>query len=210
MRSISKTSLDRLAHYHYYLKQLDRKHRDFVSDERLAADLNLALPDVRKDLENLDPMLTISNIHQVKRLLEIIEACLGYNRSNRALIVGAGKLGKALLDYHGFKSCGLDIAAVFDQDKDIAGTYLGNTQVLPLERLEEMILRLQIHIGIITTPPEAAQSLTNRMIEAGITGIWNFSLAVLKVPAHITIQNSSLYGDFLKLKHKMEEKNEYQ
>jgi len=205
MRGIPKTSLDRLAHYHYYLKQLEGKHRDFVSDERLAADLNLSVSAIRRDLENLDPMLTISKIHQVKRLLQIIEACLGYNRPNRAVIVGAGRLGKALMDYHGFKTCGLDIAAIFDQDEDIAGTYIGDRQVLDLEKLEEMIVRFHVHVGIITTPPEAAQNVANRMIEAGIGGIWNFSLAVLKTPAHVATQNSSLYGDFLELKHQMEE-----
>ena len=205
--SIPKKSLKRMAHYHYYLRQLEKKQRDFVSSDRLASDLNLTPEQVREDMANMDDTLVISDIYNVKKLKQLIEEFLGYNRQNTAVIAGAGNLGKALLNYHGFKACGLEILGVFDQDENLIGKKFGGKTTMAMEKMEDIISRLQPKIGIITTPPEPAQMIANKMIENGIKGIWNFSLAILKVPDHIVLQNSSLYNDFLKLSHKIQEKN---
>ncbi len=198
-------SLKRLAHYHFYLKQLQKKNRDFVSNERLAADLNLSISDVREDLENYNESLSVSDIHSVENLISTVEKFLEQENKNSAVIVGIGNLGKALLDYQGFKACGLEILAVFDNNPQVIGNKLANHEIFSVDRLEELTKRLSINIGIITTPPEPAQRIANALISSGVKGIWNFSLAILKVPENITLKNTSLYSDYVSLSQKIQE-----
>ena len=208
MISIPKKSLKRLAHYHYYLKELASRHRDFVSNQRLASDLNLSLEQVKEDLGFLYENIGISEIHSVDVLLKKAEELLGKNNGKYAVIAGAGNLCRALMSYRGFKeSFGLEILSLFDTDDRIIGQTIGGREVFHIERMEDIIKRLGVNIGIITTPPEPAQSIANRMVDAGVTAIWNFSLAVIKVPPYVALQNSSLYTDLLNLTHKMYEHN---
>lgn len=201
--NIPKNTLKRLAHYHYYLKQLRDSNREFVSTERLAYDLALSIGDVREDLENLQESLSITDIHNVEVLLSVTEKYLGYNQQSIAYIIGAGNLGRALLNYPGFKTCGLDILALFDSDTSLIGNKIGDKEVFSVSRLGELTHRMKVNIGIITTPPEPAQGIANVLVENGIKGIWNFSSAILKVPENIVLRNTSLYGDYLQLIHQM-------
>ncbi len=206
MISIPKKSLKRLVHYHYYLKELAGRHRDFVSNQRLASDLNLTIDQVKEDLGYLYENIGISEIHSVDILIKRMEELLGKNNEKFAVIAGAGNLCRALMSYHGFKnSFGLEILSLFDIDDRITGQTIGGREIFHIDHMEDIIKRMGVKIGIITTPPEPAQSLANRMVESGITAIWNFSLAVIKVPADVALQNSSLYSDFLNLTHKMYE-----
>jgi redox-sensing transcriptional repressor len=195
--AIPNKSLKRLAHYQFYLRQLEKRNRDFVSNERLATDLNLKISDVREDLENYQESLSMSDVHSVENLLSIIEKCLGNENRNTAILIGAGNLGKALLQYPGFKACGLDIVAVFEKNRKMYGQEISGKEVFSIDRLEELTQRLKVGIGIIATPPEPAQSIANSLISAGVKGIWNFSLAVLKVPNTIALRNTSLTANML-------------
>lgn len=201
--NIPKETLKRLAHYHFYLRQMKANNREFVSNERLSTDLNLSISVIREDLENLRESLGISDIHKVENLLSIVEIYLGYNQKNTAFIVGAGNLGRALLDYGGFKTCGLEIITVFDNNPEIIGSKISGIEVFPVDRLEELAGRMKVNIGIITTPPEPAQKIANMLVEGGVRGIWNFSSAVIKVPEEIVLSNTSLYNDYLELMQRM-------
>ena len=205
---ISSRLLKRLAHYQFYLKQLDKQYRDFVSIDRLAADMNLNEEEVIEDLESLDSVYTLSRIFDVKRLLRVIEDLIEPKDVKTAVLVGTGNFGKALLNYEGFKNLGFEIIAVFDDSKDLIGRKLNNIEVLDIERLEDIIQRLGIKIGIITTPPEPAQSIANRMIESGVQGIWNFTLSLLKVPETVVLQENPLYSNLIQLLNNINKKNE--
>lgn len=201
--SIPKKSLKRLAHYRFYLQQLQKRNRDFVSNERLAMDLNVSIQEIRQDLENLNASLSSSDIHSVDSLLTIVDKYLGNDQTKSAVIVGAGNLGKALLNYEGFQTLGLDIAAIFDNNENIIGKQVNDKDILSIEKLEELVSRMKIKTGIITTPAESAQSIADIMIEGGIQAIWNFSLAIIKVPDDIVIKNTTLYSDYLRLLQKL-------
>ncbi len=206
---IPTKSLKRLAHYRYYLTRLERDKREYVSNERLARDLNITVEEVREDMENLNPALGLSEIHQVSLLTRIVEDYLGYRNKNSAVIAGIGNLGRALAGYEGFRSYGLEVLALFDSQPGLVGTMAGELEILDIRKMAELISRLHVQIGIITTPPEVAQPLADTMVEAGIRGIWNFTLAVLKVPEHISLQNSSLHNDFLNLTQQIEREHEH-
>ncbi len=197
--NILTKTLKHLPHYQYYLQQLMKKGREFVSNERLATDLGLSIPEVRRDLENLNESLGMAEIHRVESLISIVERYLGYDQCNRAIIAGAGNLGRALLNYPWFKTNGLDIIAIFDNDPALVGSMVQEKEVLHIERMEDLSKRLKVNIGIIATPPEPAQRIANIMVECGVQGIWNFSLAIIRVPEPTVLRNTSLYIDYLKL-----------
>lgn len=205
---ISNKLLKRLAHYQFYLQQLVKRYRDFVSIERLAADMNLKEEEVIEDLEGLDSVYSLSRIFDVKRLLRIIEDLIEPKDIKTAAIVGAGNFGKALLKYEGFKNLGFEIIAVFDSNPELIGQKLNNLEVLDIDRMENIIQRLGIKIGIITTPPEPAQCIANRMIESGVQGIWNFTLSLLKVPETVVLQENPLYSNLIQLMNNINKRND--
>lgn len=200
--------LKRLSHYHYYLKQLEKRNHDYVSNEGLASHMGLHIDQVRSDLENLHESLSVGVIHSVKNLLGIVEIYLGYDQTNTAVIAGAGNLGRALLNYQGFNLYGLDILAIFDNDEQIVGTKVGEKEIYPVDRLEELTERLKVRMGIISTPAGPAQEIADMMIESGIKGLWNFTQVRIRVPKDVDIRNTSLYADYLWLSQKLERKLE--
>lgn len=205
---ISKKLLKRLAHYQFYLKQLEKRHRDFVSIDRLAADMNLSEEEIIEDFESLDSVYTLSRIFNVKRLLNILDELIEPKDVKTAVLVGVGNFGKALLNYEGFKNLGFDIIAVFDSNPELIGQKLNSIEVLDIDRMENMIQRLGIKVGIITTPPEPAQCIANRMIESGVQGIWNFTLSLLKVPESVVLQENPLYSNLIQLMNNINKRNE--
>ena len=195
--------LKRLPHYHYCLGQMAKRNRDYVSSEHLATDLGLSIKQVQEDLENLHESLSISDIHSVESLLSIVETNMGYDQVNTAVLAGAGNLGLALLGYPGFRIYGLDIKAAFDSDDQLIGKKVDEIEIYSIDRLEEILAIHGVEIGIITTPPEPAQQIVDRMIDAGIKGIWNFTQARIKIPCDTELKNTSIYSDYLSLSHKV-------
>ena len=121
-------------------------------------------------------------------LIREIEQFLGYDAADDAVIAGAGKLGKALLDYKGFKDYGLNILAAFDVDERIVGTELNGKPILHISKIQDTCRRLNIRIGIITVPVEYAQPVCDQFVESGVLAVWNFAPVHLKVPEHILVQ----------------------
>ena len=110
----------------------------------------------------------------------------------RIVLVGAGNLGKALLSYDGFSDYGLDVIAAFDTDSTLTGTLISGKPVLPMEDLEVVCTEKKIHLGIITVPVAAAQSVCDQLISFGIRAIWNFAPTILKVPKGVLVENENL------------------
>lgn len=204
--NIPRKLLKRLSKYHFYLGRLEKRNRDFVSNECLAADLGLEIRQVREDLENLHNALSVYDVHNVKKLQGIVEKYLGVDRANTAIIAGAGNLGRALLNYSGFHLYRLTILAIFDTSEQLVGTKVGGKEVFSIDSLEEVAEPLKASIGIITTPPDPAQLVANKMIGAGVKGIWNFTQATIKVPKGVELRNTSLCADYLWLSQKLERK----
>ena len=121
--------------------------------------------------------------------MEDIESFLGYDNTTDAIIVGAGKLGCALLGYEGFAEYGLNIVAAFDRTphEDDSGK-----PVYPMEKLHSFCKRNKSLMGIITVPAAHAQQVADMRIACGIKAIWNFAAVHLDAPANILIQNQNM------------------
>ena len=167
---------------------------------------------VRKDLASIGvrgrPRVGFSTIE----LMEAVRLTLGFNDTYKAVIVGAGRLGGAIASYAGFAKYGLYIVALFDVDSERVGNVQGGVFVQPLENIETVIVRHDVHLAILTVPAEAAQPLADRMVAAGIRAIWNFAPSSLVVPPDVFVRHEHIsiglgeLGYFLKQRRNAEER----
>lgn len=191
-KEISRATLKRLPTYLSYLKALPSEASANISATALAAGLHMGEVQVRKDLALVSDGGRPKIGYNRKHLIADIENFLGYGNSNDAVLIGAGKLGRALLGYGGFAEYGLNIVAAFDANDTLIGTTNGGKPIMHLSRLGEVCQRYKIKIGIITVPAEYAQGVCDLLIENGILAIWNFAPKHLNVPDGILVQNENM------------------
>lgn len=190
---ISRKTLERLPVYHHYLECRDAEGVINISAPAIALDLQLNEVQVRKDIAMVARSAGKPKTgYVVKDLVEDMEEFLGYHNTNQAVLVGAGSLGSALLSYRGFEQYGVEIVMAFDADESRTGKKVGDKMILPMEKLENLCQRLNIHIGIITVPAQAAQAVCDRLVAGGVKAVWNFAPTHLTVPDHVLVQNENM------------------
>ena len=184
---ISKATLDRLPAYLRYLKGEAGKGVVFISSASIAQDMRLSAISVRKDLALVSAPGKPRMGFEVARLIADMEGLLGYNRYTNAIVMGAGRLGRAILCYEGFENYGMHIVAGFDNSPSKIGAVSGKP-IYPVERLKEIVARQSIQKAIITVPKEAAREACDMLIEAGVHSILNFAPTYLTVPDGMQIK----------------------
>lgn len=189
--SISKRTLLRLTQYLNYLKRLD-DGREFISSAAIAEALGLNQVQVRKDLACVSSGGRPKVGYPITLLIKDLKSFLGYQDVQSAIVVGAGRLGKALLGYEGFSNYNFDVIAAFDQDQMLCDQTASGKQILPMHKMKEICDKHQVQIGIITVPSASAQQVCDRLVEIGIEAIWNFASTHLTVPQHVFIQNENM------------------
>lgn len=204
-KGISKSALRRLPVYLQYLKSLPEVSTSNISATMLAAALGLGEVQVRKDLALVSSSGRPKIGYNIKDLILELENFLGYNNVNDAVIIGAGKLGKALLEFKGFEQYGLNIVAAFDADDNKVGQTDEAKNIFPISEFSHLCSRLKIHIGIITVPAESAQDVCNQMIQNGILAIWNFAPTHLDVPPNILVHNENMAASLAVLSNHLKE-----
>ncbi len=190
-KEISKSVLKRLPVYLAYLKNLPEDAPPYISATSMANALGMGDVQVRKDLAMVSDGGRPKIGYSRENLVDDIEQFLGYDNTNNCVLIGAGKLGLALLGYGGFDEYGLNIMAAFDVSpcKD---TTDGGKPIFPMEKLESYCRANKVCMGIITVPAAFAQQVCNQLIAAGIKAIWNFAPTHLEVPSHILVQNENM------------------
>ena len=190
MPNITKATLRRLPLYLQYIRSSVREER--TSASAIARGLGLGEVLVRKDLSLVCEAGRPKLGYQTETLSSALEEILGVHQYVPAVIVGAGRLGSALMGYDGFAEYGLEIAAAFDCDPQKEGTTYGGKTVYRMDQLADYCREHNIRIGVLTVPAQAAQEVCNEMIQSGITAIWNFAPRALDVPEHVTVQQENL------------------
>ena len=188
---ISKSVLKRLPGYLSYLKGLPDAAGPYISATALANALHMGEVLVRKDLAMVSDGGRPKVGYLKESLIEDISQFLGYDNTTDAILVGAGKLGQALLGYGGFEAYGLNILAAFDTKPSADQTAEGKP-IYPVEQMERFCQENKVLMGIITVPVKHAQVVCDQMIACGIKGIWNFAPTHLDVPANILVQNENM------------------
>ena len=189
--TISKATLGRLPSYLEFLRNLPPDKVPYISATAIAKHLGLGEVQVRKDLAAVSGAGKPKLGYVTAELVEKLEDCLGYNQLTFAVLVGAGKLGRALLQYDEFEKYGVKISAAFDSNERVIS--LGSkTEILPMNQFEYFCKTKNIKLGIITVGEGSAQAVCDQMVKSGITAIWNFAPCKLKVPVGILLQNENL------------------
>ncbi|GAB6137213.1 redox-sensing transcriptional repressor Rex [Halanaerobaculum tunisiense] len=186
------TTIERLPLYYRCLQKLDSQQVEVISSQDLGDMLGIPSTQVRKDLSYYGEFGRRGVGYEVSVLLRNLERILGLNEDWEIVLVGAGNLGHALVNYGGFRNLGLEINYVLDVDRSKIGNCLGEAEIYPISELEELINEKQIKIGIIAVPETEAQSVANRLIAAGVEAIWNFAPTRLEVAEDIEVRNEDL------------------
>ncbi|MBE6974542.1 MAG: redox-sensing transcriptional repressor Rex [Ruminococcaceae bacterium] len=191
-KEISKAVLKRLPGYLAYLKSIPEEGASpYISATSLANALGMGEVQVRKDLAMVSDGGRPKIGYLRERLIDDIEQFLGYDNTTDAVLIGAGKLGLALMAYKGFEEYGLNILAAFDQAPRAEFTEEGKP-IFPMERLEGFCRENKVLMGIITVPAEGAQQVCDALIHSGIKAIWNFAPVHLDVPEKILVQAENM------------------
>lgn len=191
-RILSYPSIRRMPSYLRILKDLVATDQKAVSATFLAKALGFEPIVVRKDFDPL-PITGKSGVgYDIHELIKAIEDHLGWNNITDAFLVGTGNLGTALLGYRGFEQYGVKIVLAFDIDPAKTAQTINDVHVLPIDELSLMAERMKVQIGVLAVPAECAQAIADKMILAGIRGIWNFAPVKLVVPENVVVQNEDL------------------
>ena len=189
--TISKATLGRLPSYLEFLRNLPPDKVPYISATAIAKHLGLGEVQVRKDLAAVSGAGKPKLGYVTAELVEKLEDFLGCNQLTSAVLVGAGKLGRALLQYDEFEKYGVKISAAFDSNERAIS--LGSkTEILPMNQFEYFCKTKNIKLGIITVGEGSAQAVCDQMVKSGITAIWNFAPCKLNVPDGILLQNENL------------------
>lgn len=183
---ISRATTGRLPEYLTYVKSLPNDIR-FVSSTAIAKGLELGEVQVRKDLSAVCGKGKPKVGYDRDELLSSLETALDTRSGCEAVIVGAGKLGKALLGFGGFSDYGIIIRKAFDINPDT-----GSPDILPIDALPSYCSLHQTEIGIICVPPEAAQDAADMLVRSGISAIWCFAPVRLRLPDSVKVQYENL------------------
>ena len=190
---IPRATIERLSVYLEILANLKAEGTEVISSEQMAAASKSNASQIRKDLAYFGEFGVRGVGYYVKDLMQSITSSLGIDREWRAVLVGIGNMGRALLNHKAIPARGYRIVGAFDSDPNKIGTRINNFEIYDIARLPDMVHELNAEIGVIATPPDKAQTAAEYMLQAGLHGILNFASMRLTVPADVYVE----YVDFL-------------
>ena len=185
---VSRAALGRIPVYLRFLESLPQDTEN-VSATIIAKELGFGEVQVRKDLGAICGSGKPRIGYTVSDLKESLESLID-SRNGKTVIVGAGKLGRALLDYGGFSDYGLDILAAFDTE--ISQNNASGKPILPIDGLHDFCKENNVSIGVITVPAKAAQEVCDKLCQSGIKAIMSFAPCKLTAPEGVAIQYENM------------------
>jgi len=192
IRPISDSTVRRLSLYLRFLEQAEQQGRATLSSGELARLGGTTSAQVRKDLSFFGSFGKRGLGYSVSELATRIRDILGLKRSYRVILIGAGKMGGALVQYQGFRQRGFNIVAIYDLDAKKIGTRWDGVSVRDVRQLESDLKKEAVDIAIIVTPAESAQPLVDRLVKAGVKAILNFAPVALTVPPDVEVKTVNM------------------
>ncbi len=201
---VSPAVIKRLPRYHRYLGELLRMGRLRISSAELSRMMNVTASQIRQDLNCFGGFGQQGYGYNVKYLYSKISELLGTSEGYRAVIVGAGNLGRALAATHMFERRGVERIAMFDIDPNIVGTTIHGLPVYHIDSLASYCREMNVALGVLTVPKESAYEVVDMLIMGGVTGIWNFANMELDVERDdVVVENIHLGDSLMKLTYEM-------
>lgn len=191
---LPEPTLRRLPWYLAYLSTLKTQQETYISTTRLAEALAVDPSQIAKDLSFLGIRGKTRLGYEVNALESTLREFLGFGTCHNAIMAGAGSLGAALMADSGLQHYGLNIVAGIDSNPAIAGTSINGVPVYAPAELDGLVKRLDIKIGIIAVPVEAAQEVADSLVSAGVKALWNFTPTRIRVSGRTVVANTSIYS----------------
>lgn len=189
---IPQATAKRLPLYYRFLKNLHSSGKQRVSSAELSEAVKVDSATIRRDFSYFGALGKKGYGYNVNYLLGFFRKTLDQDELTKVALVGVGNLGTAFLNYNFLKNNNTKIEVAFDVDKSKVGTKIGEVPVHHMDDLEEVIVKNNIQVAILTVPAPPAQTITDRMVNAKIKGILNFTPARLTVPSSIRIHHIDL------------------
>ena len=207
--AVSSAVINRLPRYHRYLGDLLRAGTLRISSAELSRIMNVTASQIRQDLNCFGGFGQQGYGYNVKYLYGKISELLGVNEKFRAVIVGAGNLGRALAATHMFERRGVERVAMFDVSENVVGSEIYGIPVYHVSTLSDFCKKENVNIGVLTVPKEAAFDVAKTLADSGVIGIWNFANMELKLDdPRVIVENIHLGDSLMKLTYEMKIKNE--
>ncbi len=191
-RKVSESTVGRLSLYLRLLSELEQEGQRTLSSEELARRCGTTAAQVRKDLSFFGTFGKRGMGYAVPELVSALRSILGLGRRWRVALVGAGKIGTALLGYQDFRDQGFHIESVFDADPAKVGQRRAGLVVKPESELERALAEDGTDIVILAVPADNAQAVVDRVVSAGVRAILNFAPTKIDVPADVALKNVNM------------------
>ena len=192
MRKVADSTVRRLSLYLRYLEEFEDQGIDTISSEALASRGGTTSAQVRKDLSFFGSFGKRGLGYAVPELAGRLREILGLQRRYRVAMIGAGKIGSALVQYRGFRQRGFDIVAIYDVDTGKVGKQWNGLTIQHIDTLDAELARRPVDMAVLVTPAEVAQGVAERLIRAGVKAILNFAPVQLAVPDDVEVKTVNL------------------
>ncbi|HHW09901.1 MAG TPA: redox-sensing transcriptional repressor Rex [Firmicutes bacterium] len=189
----------RLPVYLRHLRELSEMGVERISSAELGALIGVTSSQLKQDLSYIGGFGQQGYGFRVDDLYEKLSQVLGLDQRCKLILVGAGNLGKALVNYDGFRRLGYHFVAIFDNDPATIGSRVGVMEVQHVDELPNYLRSYRVDIGVLTVPETVAQEVAETMVENGIKAIWSFAPVQLRLPGHVLVEHLHLSDSLMSL-----------
>lgn len=204
-QEVSKAVIQRLPRYYRNICELKAEGAQRISSRALAERMGLTASQIRQDFNCFGGFGQQGYGYNIRNLHDEIAKILNIDEEHEMIIVGAGHLGQALANYTNFRKRGFIVRAIFDQDPTVIGTRVGDVEVLPMEKIDEVVKASNVKMAAVCIPKTPAVKVVEQLIADGVVGIWNFAHVDLEVPDNVVIENVHLSESLMRLSYRMGE-----
>lgn len=194
---VSSAVIRRLPRYYRHLNELYLSGVVRISSSALGKSMGLTASQIRQDLSCFGDFGQQGYGYNVEKLRGEISDILGMNAGHTTVVLGAGNLGRALIENFHFDRSGFRLTAAFDIDPNVVGTEMSGVPVYHVDSLEEYLAAHPASVGVLTVPRAAAAETAERLAECGVKGLWNFTNTELKLSKQDVVVENVHFADSL-------------
>ncbi len=185
---IPEVVISRLPVYYRLLTRIQAEGRTVISSQELGEALGVTPAQIRKDLSYFGRFGKQGRGYSVQRLTEELRKILGLERRWTMVLVGIGRLGRAIASYHGFEPQGFDVIALYDADKSVVGSEVSGHIVRDAALLESEVRTEMPEIGVVAVPAEYAQTVIDTLVRGGVKAILSYAPRAVQVPPGVELR----------------------
>lgn len=187
----------RLSRYLQVLTQARKMGRDTISSQELSDYTHINPTQIRRDLSGFGKFGKRGVGYNIDSLVAEIRKILRTSGQHNIALFGAGNLGQAIASSDIFADHGFQIVSLFDIDPEVVGNEVGRLRVRDFGELKAVVAEQKVVVGVLAVPASSAQAVADRLVEAGVKIIFNYSEQLLQVPPEVTVHTSSPAVDLL-------------